>query len=205
MMKYPLALALSLAFSVNAQAQDRMPPIPAEKMSEAQKKAAAEYMTARGPLTGPWNVLLRSPELVNRQRGVSDYVRFNSVLSPRLSEFIILITARHWAQQYVWNAHHPAALKGGLNPDIAKAVAEGRRPQQMAEDEEAAYDFCIELQRNHTVSDATYARALSKFGERGIVDMIGLTGHYTTISMVLNTSRTPLPAGATAALTPFRW
>jgi 4-carboxymuconolactone decarboxylase len=203
MMKYPLALALSLAFSVDAPAQDRMPPIPPEKMSEAQKKAAAEYTAARGPLTGPWNVLLRSPELVNRQRGVSDYVRFNSVLSPRLSEFVILITARHWAQQYVWNAHHPAALKGGLNPDIAKAIAEGRRPQQMAEDEEAAYDFCIELQRNHTVSDATYARALSKFGERGIVDMIGLTGHYTTISMVLNTSRTPLPAGATAALTPL--
>jgi 4-carboxymuconolactone decarboxylase len=182
-----------------------MPPIPPEKMSEAQKKAAAEYTSARGPLTGPWNVLLRSPELVNRQRGVSDYVRFNSVLSPRLSEFIILITARHWAQQYVWNAHHPAALKGGLNPDIAKAVAEGRRPQQMAEDEEAAYDFSIELQRNHSVSDATYARALAKFGERGIVDMIGLTGHYTTISMVLNTARTGLPAGATPALTPFRW
>ena len=137
------------------QAQDRLPPIPAEKMTEAQKKAVAEYTAARGPLTGPWNVLLRSPELINRQRGVSDYVRFNSVLSPRVSEFIILITARHWAQQYVWNAHHPAALKDGLNPDIAKAVAEGRRPQQMAEDEEVAYDFIIELQRNHTVSDAT--------------------------------------------------
>jgi 4-carboxymuconolactone decarboxylase len=203
MIRIALTLGLLFSFCVNAQAQDRMPPIPAEKMSDAQKKAAAEYMAARGPVTGPWNVLLRSPELVNRQRGVSDYVRFNSVLSPRLSEFIILITARHWGQQYVWNAHHPAALKGGLNPDIARAIAEGRRPQQMAEDEEAAYDFCIELQRNHTVSDATYARALSKFGERGIVDMIGLTGHYTTISMVLNTSRTPLPAGATAALTPL--
>lgn len=205
MIRYPLALVLSVAFCLNLQAQDRLPPIPAEKMSEAQQKAAAEYMAARGPLTGPWNVLLRSPDLINRQRGVSDYVRFNSVLSPKLSEFVILITARHWAQQYVWNAHHPAALKGGLNPEIAKAVAEGRRPHQMAEDEEIAYDFSIELQRNHSVSDATYARALAKFGERGIVDMIGLTGHYTTISMVLNTARTGLPAGATPALTPFRW
>jgi 4-carboxymuconolactone decarboxylase len=122
-----------------------------------------------------------------------------------VSEFIILITARHWAQQYVWNAHHDAALKGGLNPDIAKAVADGRRPQQMAEDEEIAYDFVIELQRNHSVSDASYARALAKYGERGIVDMIGLTGHYTTISMVLNTARTGLPEGATQALAPFRW
>jgi 4-carboxymuconolactone decarboxylase len=205
MIRYVLVLGLLLSFCVGVQAQDRLPPIPAEKMTEAQKKAVEEYTAARGPLTGPWNVLLRSPELINRQRGVSDYVRFNSVLSPKLSEFIILITARHWAQQYVWNAHHPAALKGGLNPDIAKAVAEGRRPQQMAEDEEVAYDFIIELQRNHSVSDATYARALAKYGERGIVDMIGLTGHYTTISMVLNTARTGLPAGATPALTPFRW
>jgi 4-carboxymuconolactone decarboxylase len=205
MIRFAMALGLFLSFCSMAQAQDRLPPIPAEKMTDAQKKAAAEYMAARGPMTGPWNVLLRSPELINRQRGVSDYVRFNSVLSPKLSEFIILITARHWAQQYVWNAHHPAALKGGLNPEIAKAVSEGRRPQQMAEDEEAAYDFSIELQRNHGVSDATYARALAKFGERGIIDIIGLTGHYTTISMVLNTARTGLPAGATPALTPFRW
>jgi 4-carboxymuconolactone decarboxylase len=203
MIKYPLACVLSLAFCMNAQAQDRMPPIPAEKMSEAQKKAVAEYMAARGPLTGPWIALLRSPEIVNRARALSDYLRFNSSLPPRLSEFVILITARQWAQPYEWNAHHTLALKGGLNPDIAKAVAEGRRPQQMAEDEEAAYDFCTELHGNHSVSDATYARALSKFGERGIIDMIGLSGYYTMISMVLNTVRTPLAAGATPGLAPF--
>ena len=203
MIKYPLACVLSLAFCMNAQAQDRMPPIPAEKMSEAQKKAVAEYMAARGPLTGPWIALLRSPEIVNRARALSDYLRFNSSLPPRLSEFVILITARQWAQPYEWNAHHTLALKGGLSPDIAKAVAEGRRPPQMAEDEEAVYDFCIELHGNHSVSDATYARTLSKFGERGIIDMIGLSGYYTMISMVLNTVRTPLPAGATPGLAPL--
>lgn len=203
MIKYALALVLFLAFCLDAHAQDRMPPIPAEKMSEAQKKAAAEFMAARGTLGGPWNVLLRSPEMINRARALSDYVRFNSSLPPRLSEFVILITAREWAQPYEWNAHHALALKGGLNPEIAKAVADGRRPPQMADDEEAAYDFCIELHQNHSVSDATYARALSKFGERGVVDMIGLTGWYTLVSMVLNTARTPLPAGATAGLAPF--
>ena len=203
MIKYGLACVLSLVFCMNAEAQDRMPPIPAEKMSEAQKKAVAEYMAARGPLTGPWIALLRSPEIVNRARALSDYLRFNSSLPPRLSEFVILITAREWAQPYEWNAHHTLALKGGLNPDIAKAVAEGRRPQQMAEDEEAVYDFCIELHGNHSVSDATYARTLSKFGERGIIDMIGLSGYYTMISMVLNTVRTPLPAGATPGLAPL--
>jgi 4-carboxymuconolactone decarboxylase len=203
MIRYPLTLVFSLACCLPAFAQERLPPIPAEKMTDAQTKAAAEYVGTRGALTGPWHVLLRSPELVNRVRTVSDYVRFNSVLPPRLSEFVILIAARHWSQQYVWHQHLPPALKGGLNPDIARAIAEDRRPQGMAEDEEAAYDLCTELHRTQGVSDATYARALSIFGERGIVDMIVLTGHYTTISMVLNTARTGLPPGAKPALAPL--
>lgn len=198
-----LAFVLSLSFCMTVEAQERMPPIPADKLTEAQKKATAEFTAVRGNLGGPWAVLLRSPEVVNRARALSDHLRFNSTLPPRLSEFVILITARQWAQQYEWNAHYTLALKGGLNPEIAKAVAEGRRPQHMAEDEEAAYDFCIELHRNHSVSDATYARAVAKFGEQGIVDMIGLNGWYTLVAMVLNTARTPLPAGATPALAPF--
>ena len=195
-----LTCVLSFSVWTTAAAQERMTPIPADKMTDAQKKAAADFTAARGNLSGPWAVLLRSPELVNRTRPLSDYLRFNSVLPPRLSEFVILITAREWAQQYEWNAHYPLALKGGLNPDVAKAIAEGRRPVKMAEDEEIAYDFCTELDSNHSVSDATYARALSKFGEQGIVDMVSLHGYYTMIAMVLNTARTPLPPGATSGL-----
>ena len=197
------AVLLLFSFTTNASAQNRMPPIPADKMTEAQKKAAAEFEAARGTLSGPWAVILRSPEMINRARSLSDYLRFNSSLPPRLSEFVILITAREWTQQYEWNAHHPLAMKGGLNPEIAKAVAEGRRPEKMAEDEAALYDFCIELHRNRSVSDATYARALAKFGEQGVVDAIGLSGWYTLVAMVLNTARTPLPAGAAPALAPF--
>jgi 4-carboxymuconolactone decarboxylase len=180
-----------------------MPPIPAEKLTEAQKKAAAEFEAARGTISGPWAVILRSPEMINRARGLSDYLRFKSSLPPRLSEFVILITAREWAQQYEWNAHHPLAMKGGLSPDIAKAVAEGRRPEKMADDEAALYDFCTELHRNRSVSDATYARALAKFGEQGLVDAIGLSGWYTLVAMVLNTARVPLPTGVTPPLAPF--
>jgi 4-carboxymuconolactone decarboxylase len=198
-----VAAMVTLFHCQAAAAQDRMPPIPAEKMTEAQKKAAAEFMAARGAVAGPWAVILRSPEMLNRARALSDYLRFNSSLPPRLSEFVILITAREWAQNYEWNAHHPLAMKGGLNPEIARAVAEGRRPEKMAEDEAALYDFCIELHRNRSVSDATYARALAKFGEQGIVDMIGLSGWYTLVAMTLNTARTPLPANATPALAPF--
>jgi 4-carboxymuconolactone decarboxylase len=197
--------AVLLSFSPNgsAHAQTRMPPLPADKMTEAQKKAAAEFEAARGALSGPWAVILRSPEMINRARGLSDYLRFNSSLPPRLSEFIILITAREWTQQYEWNAHHSLAMKGGLNPEIAKAVAEGRRPEKMADDEAALYDFCIELHRNRSVSDATYARAVAKFGEQGVVDAIGLSGWYTLVAMVLNTARVPLPADAKPALAPF--
>ena len=140
---------------------------------------------------------------MNRARSLSDYLRFNSSLPPRLSEFVILITAREWTQQYEWNAHYSLAMKGGLSPEIAKAVAEGRRPEKMAEDESALYDFCIELHRNRSVSDATYARALGKFGEQGLVDAVGLSGWYTLVAMVLNTARTPLPAGVAPPLTPF--
>ena len=194
---------LSLSLNSSAEAQNRMPPIPADKLTEVQKKAAAEFEAARGTLSGPWAVILRSPEMVNRARSLSDYLRFSSSLPPRLSEFAILITAREWTQQYEWNAHHSLAIKGGLSPEIAKAVAEGRRPEKMADDESALYDFCIELHRNRSVSDATYARALAKFGEQGLVDTIGLSGWYTLVAMVLNTSRTPLPAGAEPALAPF--
>lgn len=198
-----LGLLLVVAPNTSAEAQERMPPIPAEKLSDAQRKAKAEFEAARGSVSGPWAVILRSPEMLNRARGLSDYLRFNSSLPPRLSEFVILITAREWTQQYEYNAHHPLAMKGGLNPEIAKAVAEGRRPEKMAEDEAALYDFCIELHRNRSVSDATYARALAKFGEQGIVDAIGLSGWYTLVAMVLNTARTPLPAGATPGMAPF--
>ena len=197
------AVLFLLALASGARAQERMAPIPKDKMSDAQKKAAAEFEAARGNLTGPWSVMLRSPDMINRARALSDYLRFKSSLPPRLSELVILITAREWAQQYEWNAHHPLALKGGLDPAIAKAVGEGRRPEKMAEDEAILYDFCMELQRNRSVSDATYARAVGKFGEQGVVDAIGLSGWYTLVAMVLNTARTPLPDGAAPAIAPF--
>ena len=198
-----LSVLLSVWSSTDAEAQSRMPPIPPDKMSEAQKKAAAEFEAARGPLSGPWAVMLRSPEMVNRARSLSDYLRFKGSLPPRLSELVILITAREWTQQYEWNGHHALAMKGGLNSEIAKAVAEGRRPERMADDEAALYDFCMELHHSRSVSDATYARALAKFGEQGLIDAIGLSGWYTLVAMVLNTARSPLPPGVTPPLAPF--
>jgi 4-carboxymuconolactone decarboxylase len=148
-------------------------------------------------------VLLRSPELMKRTRGLSDYLRFESVLPGYLREFVILMTARQWGQSYEWNAHYPLALDEGFSADMARAIAEGRRPEGMAAEEEILYDFCMELARNHSVSDATYERAVERFGEQGVVETVSLVGYYTMIAMILNTARTPLPAGATPALAPF--
>ena len=196
--------AFGLIFGPFASAQDRMPPIPADKLTPAQKKTVDEYKKARGGEPGgPWAVLTRSPELMSRTLMLSDYLRFNSTLPPRLSEFVILMTAREWGQNYEWNAHQPLAIKGGLNPEVAKAIAEGRRPGQMAEDEAGLYDLIQELLHNRTVSDSTYARAVSKFGEQAVVEAVSISGYYTMVAMLLNTARTPLAPGVVAQLPDF--
>jgi 4-carboxymuconolactone decarboxylase len=183
---------------VAVAAQDRLPPIAPSQMTDAQKKAAAEFLDARGAeLSGPFVPLLRSPELMTKVRAVGDYARYRSVLPPRLSELLILITARHWTQQFEWDAHYAIGLKAGVPPAVVSAVAEGRRPEGMAADEEILYDLAIELQRNQSVSDATYSRAVAKFGEQGVVDAVGIIGYYSLLAAVLNTARTPVPAGST--------
>jgi 4-carboxymuconolactone decarboxylase len=187
-----------------AVAQDRMPPIPAEKMTDAQRAAVAAFKAARSAeVSGPFIPLLRSPEVMIRARAMGDYLRYKSALPPRLSEFVILLTARRWTQQYEWNAHQGLALQGGLSADIVRAVAEGRRPERMADDEDAVYTMWDELQKNQSVTDATYARALAKLGEQGVVDALGITGYYTLLAMVMNTTRTPLPPGVAPPLEPF--
>jgi len=204
MMRVAIAAWLLTALPFAAFAQERMPPIPPERMTDAQKKAVEEFRAARNAdVGGPFAPLLRSPEVMNRARAMGDYLRFKSVLPPRLSEFAILITARQWTQNYEWDAHSRIAQQAGLSADILAALAEGRRPDRMADDEEILYAFCTELQRNQSVSDATYARAVAKFGEQGVIDMVGISGYYTLLAMVLNTARTPVPAGRAPALAPF--
>ena len=189
---------------MTGNAQDRMPPIPAAELTGAQKKAVAEFVAARNTdVFGPFVPLLRSPEMMERARALGDYLRFRSALPPRLSELVILITARLWTQQYEWSIHCPIAIAAGLSPEVTGAIAEGRRPLHLSEEEALLYDFCVELYHHRSVSDATYERAVSRFGERGVIDTMGICGYYSFLAMVLNVARTPLPAGQAAALTPF--
>jgi 4-carboxymuconolactone decarboxylase len=199
-----VAVCVVFSFLDTAMPQDRMPPIPREKMTDAQKKAADELAAGpRGTLAGPFIPLLRSPELMSRLQKTGEYLRFHNSVGQRLTEFVILLTARQWTQQYEYDVHTPLALKAGVKLEIVTAISEGRRPTGMAADEEAAYDFCTELRQNHSVSDATYARAISSFGEQGVVDMTGLVGYYTTLAMIMNVARTPIGTGKRAPLAPF--
>jgi 4-carboxymuconolactone decarboxylase len=192
-------------FAVSVAAQDRMPPISPDKMTDAQKKAAAEYKALRGSemTTPPWTVLSRVPDYVIPVLQMRLHNQNNSALSPKLTEFAILIAARYWTNNFEWELHRDAAAKAGLSQDIMSAVADGRRPERMAEDEELLYDFCQELVRNQSVSDHTYQRAIARFGEAGVVEATTLEGYYSFLAILMNMARSPLPPGAKPALTPF--
>ncbi|HEV8096430.1 MAG TPA: carboxymuconolactone decarboxylase family protein [Burkholderiales bacterium] len=180
---------------------DRMPPLGAEAMSEEQKQAATELAAGpRGGVRGPFIPLLRSPELMGCLQKVGEVLRYRSSLAPKLNELVMLIVAREWTQQFEWQVHLPLAIEAGLDPAITAAVAEGRRPRGLAEDEELAWDFCNELARTRGVSDATYARAAALLGERGLIDLLGLVGYFTTVAMVMNVAHTPPPRNTQDAL-----
>ena len=197
MLRVPAALALAFCLGGPAWGQDRMPPIPAESLSADQVAAVAELQEARGyGPRGPWIPLLRSPEILSRARAMGDYLRYNTILPPRLSEFLILLTAREWSQQYEWYAHYRIALDAGVEPATVNAIAEGRVPEILPDDERILHDLFTELNRDKQVSDSTYARAVAEFGERGVIDSIGIIGYYTLLAMALNTARTPVPESA---------
>lgn len=176
---------------------DRLPPMRPEEMTEAQRAAADELVAGRrGGVRGPFVALLRSPELMRRLRPVGDYVRFETVIEARIGELLVLLVAREWTQQFEWAVHHPLALQAGLARETLAALADGRRPPAMSDDEEAAYELAAELLRTRGVSDETYRRALARFGEQGVVEIVGILGYFTAMSMILNVARTPPPAAA---------
>jgi 4-carboxymuconolactone decarboxylase len=187
-------VALNLLVLPSATAQDRMPPIPPDKYDEAQKREAEAFQVARkGPVFGPFSVLIRSPELMTTYRVQGDYLRLKPSIGTKLSELVILLTAREWTQDYEWYVHAPIALRQGISQEIIDAIAEGRRPTGMSEEQEICYDFSIELHRNRRISDATYERAVKRFGEKGVLDIAGINGYYASLAMAMNTTRMPIP------------
>jgi 4-carboxymuconolactone decarboxylase len=191
------AICVLLAGSAVALTGERMAEIPLDKMSPAQRAVADAIMSGpRKSIGGPFNAWLRSPELADRLQKVGEYIRFNTSLDKRVNEMAILMTAQAWGSQYEWYAHAPLAIKAGLNPSIVAAIGAGRKPDQMKDDEAIVWEFTTQLRRDHGVDDAIYGKALEKFGEQGIMDMVAVNGYYDTVSMTLNVARVAPPAGA---------
>jgi 4-carboxymuconolactone decarboxylase len=183
---------------------DRFKPLTWDEMTPAQRTMVEHLFEGpRAGANGPFNVLLRSPEMgdIAQQFGAS--MRFHSSIPSRLNEMAIIIVARHWTSQYEWYAHHRAALTAGLSPAVADAIAAGRRPTSMQKDEEVVYNFCTELLNTKHVSDPTFAATKAAVGERGVVDLIGVMSWYQMVSMLLNTDRYPLPDGVQPELKPL--
>lgn len=175
---------------------ERLPRIPQERWTEEQKKVAAAIASGpRGEVRGPFLALLRSPGLAHTVQQVGEYLRFKCPLDRRIAEMATLIAARHWTQQYEWQSHYKHAMKAGLSPAIAQAIAEGRRPAGMADDEEALHDMLSEVLHNKSVCDTTYGRAVKIFGEQGVIELIAVAGYYAMLAMILNVARKELPAG----------
>ena len=184
---------------------DRFKPLTYEEMTPAQRTMLEHLLAGpRGGANGPFNVLLRSPEIGDLAQEFGASTRFKSSLPQRLYELAILVTARHWTSQFEWQAHHRAALQAGLSPAIADAIAQGRRPAAMQKDEEAVYNFSSELVDTKQVSDATFNALKSAFGERGVVDVVAVMGWYTTVSMLLNVDRYPVAEGTQPELKPLK-
>jgi 4-carboxymuconolactone decarboxylase len=199
-----LGLASPASAAAPEGVADRMPPIPADKWTDAQKKAAEEITSGpRKELVGPFIPLLRSPEYMSRLQRVGEYLRYNTKLGPAISEFIILLMARQWTQQFEWYSHQALALKADIKPETIKSIGEGQRPVAMSPDQEAVYEFITEIRLHQSVSDPVYARVVNRFGEQGVIDIAGLCGYYTTLAMLMNVARTPVPPGTPLPLAPF--
>jgi 4-carboxymuconolactone decarboxylase len=210
-----VALLLLVAASA-AAAGERFPVLQPDQMNAEQEKLleallagprgggnASPDVVQRMLRGGPFNAWMRSPDLGNRLQDIGAYIRYKTSLPLRLNELAILITAREWTSQYEWYAHYPLAMKAGLDAKIADELALGQRPSAMKEDEAAVYEFCTQLHRTRKVDDATFNRALALFGEQGVVDLIGVSGYYTAVSMTLNVAQVMPPDGAPLPLKPL--
>jgi 4-carboxymuconolactone decarboxylase len=176
---------------------DRFKPLTRDELTPQQEILVKDLLAgARGTVSGPFNALLRSPEMGNHAQKLGEYVRFKTSVPKRLNEMAILMTARFWSSQYEWFAHERLAREAGLGAAVIADIHAGRRPAGMEPDETVVYDFCTELRERRRVSDRTFAAAVELLGEKGVIDLIANMAYYDLVSMVLNVDRYPLPEGA---------
>jgi len=190
--------------SSDTEKQPRLPQLTMDQLNDRQKSFADEILkvSANG-ITGPYNSMLRSPEMGERMFQLLDYLRFKTSIPIRLNEFAILIQARLWTSQVEWTTHSRLALKAGLSESVIADLKQGMRPASMQPDEAAVYDFAMELSTNREVSDATYKRLREIFSEQQTVDLITLSGTYDTLAMMLKAEENYVAPGSTPPLQPL--
>ncbi len=170
----------------------RYPEIDLENLSPEQRRVRDAIIAGpRGKIEGPLRVWLASPELADRAQRMGAFCRFGTSLERRLSELAILVMAAHWRADFEWNAHAPLALEAGLAPAIIEAIRTGKAPMLDRPDEAAVYSFAHELLTRHRVSDASYAAVTEHLGTHGLVELVGILGYYSLISMTIVTCLPP--------------
>jgi len=190
--------------AIDADKEQRFPLLKLEQLNDQQRPFADEILkVASIGISGPFNMMLRSPVMGQRMFAMLDYLRFNTSVPPKLNEFAILIQARLWTSQVAWTAHYPLALKAGLPQAVADDLKAGKRPASMQPDEAAVYDLCMDLAKDHVVSDATFKKARELFSDQQIVDLITVSGVYITLAMLSNTAEDATPGGKTPPLQPL--
>ena len=175
---------------------DRMPPIPATEQSAAQVAASAAFQASRGTeVFGPFVPLLRSPEMMLRVQKLGEQCRYHNTLGLKLSEFIILMVARHHNQPVEWAIHAPIAMEAGVLAETIAALSHGRRPTTLDADEALIHDALIEMWTHHHWSVVTYAAVRLRFGEAGLIDLVVTAGYYALLANVMNVACTTTPPG----------
>jgi len=179
----------------------RLPVLTEDKLDDAQRALLESLRAgprgARVKLGGPFGVYMHAPQYGEITQQLGAFVRFKTSIEPRLSEFAILCIARIWRAQYEWHAHAPIAEQAGVSPEAIGDIKAGRAPKKAAKDERAIFDFVQEIYKTRRVSERNYKRVQGFLGDRGVVELVGILGYYTGVSMVLNVFNVPLPEGTT--------
>ena len=179
------------------RAPSAFPSFAEDKLTSEQRALLDSIRSGpRGSSTnirGPFAVFLHAPAFGELAQKLGGYCRFNTAVSPRLSEFAILVTAQLWRAQYEWSAHVPQAERAGVKPATIRDLHAGRVPKSAPKDERAIYDFIQELYKTRRVSDRTYKRVNAILGDAATVELVGILGYYVMISMMLNVFRMPPP------------
>ncbi|MGN6315500.1 carboxymuconolactone decarboxylase family protein [Trinickia sp.] len=179
----------------------RIAPLIPDALSGEQRKVYDAIASGpRNGVRGPLAVWLHRPQLASCAQELGRYCRYDSSVPPRLSELVILLLGRHWLAEYEWAAHKPFALEAGLAADVIDAIRDGIEPRFIHRDEALVYAFVRGLHADRCISEALYAALVAELGAGAVVDLVGIAGYYTLISMTIKVFEVPPPAGVSPEL-----